>query len=170
MKHITTRVLTTLSAEAQATPRRRKNFNLHEGPEAAVQRFCNAIEPDSYIRPHRHPEANKWELLVALRGSTTLLTFDGEGRVAERVELQAGGDVMAVELAPGTWHTLVGRAPGSVLLEIKEGPYIPAAANDFATWAPEEGTTGVAAFLEWLRAAQVGSVAPALATTVQSSG
>ncbi len=39
--------------DARASERRRMNFNFHQLEDPA-NRMLNAIEPESYIRPHRH--------------------------------------------------------------------------------------------------------------------
>ena len=54
MKRLTADILIALRAEAAASPRRRKNFNLHASPDDPIQRLCNAFEPGTYVRPHRH--------------------------------------------------------------------------------------------------------------------
>jgi hypothetical protein len=54
---------------------------------------------------------------------------------------------------------LVADTDGAAFLEVKQGPYDPATASEFATWAPAEGDAGAAAFLEWLRKAQPGDIA-----------
>jgi len=56
---------------------------------------------------------------------------------------------------------IVGRILGllilaSVFLEVKQGPYDPATAVEFAPWAPPEGDPAVAQYQQWLRAARVG--------------
>ncbi len=165
MKTLTDSQLHALSAEAAAAPRRRKNLNLHSGTEATVHRFCNAIEPDSYVRPHRHPEAGKWELLIALSGAVTVLVFDETGQVQARERLAAGGPVHVLELPPATWHTLVAEQAGTVVFEVKQGPYIPTAAKDFAAWAPAEGEADCQRFLDWFRQATPGMTPPATAAS-----
>ena len=62
-----------LSARAAASPRRRANHNLHPELADPVQRFLNAMEPGTYVRPHRHmaPEP-KWELFVVLDGEVVV--------------------------------------------------------------------------------------------------
>ena len=74
-------VLRALSEEALRRPRRRVNANLH-GMEDRVHRLLNAVEPGSYIRPHRHLDPPRAETLVVVRGALGLVLFDGEGRVA----------------------------------------------------------------------------------------
>jgi hypothetical protein len=43
---------------------------------------------------------------------------------------------------------------------VKQGPYDPATASEFAPWAPAEGEPGVARFLAWARDARAGDRAP----------
>lgn len=156
LKIVDTARLRSLSAQAAASPRRRSNFNLHPELADPVQRFLNAIEPGSYVRPHRHVAPDKWELFVVLSGAVAILVFDDAGRVGERVELAAGGPKLAVEIPPGVWHGLAVLQPGTVLFEFKEGPYSPVDAKDFAPWAPAEGEPGCAALAARLAAAAVG--------------
>lgn len=158
MKIITAADLQRLSAEAVATPRRRKNLNLHFSPDDPVQRLFNALEPGTYVRPHRHVLPAKWELMTVLAGRAALLVFDDDGVVQERIELDATTPV--VELPPAIWHTLAALGPGTVLLEVKPGPYVPAAPEGFAGWAPAEGTDAARALERWFRAAHVGERAP----------
>src|SRR5947207_10566643 len=72
-----------------------------------------------------------------------------------------GTDSMGYETPQGAWHTVVPGAGGGAFLEIKEGPYDPATAAEFAPWAPVEGHASVPKFLEWLRGAQPGDTPPA---------
>ncbi|UCE90685.1 MAG: WbuC family cupin fold metalloprotein [Pseudomonadota bacterium] len=153
-------MLEELSRDAQSRERQRLNFNLHPALDDAVQRLCNAMEPATYVRPHRHPEAGKWELFTVLRGSLVALTFDDEGRVTSRTELSCEGPDYIIEIPGNTWHTLLSNSPGTVAFEVKPGPYLQLSDKDFAAWAPTEGAPEVVGFLEWLRAAKVGSQAP----------
>jgi cupin fold WbuC family metalloprotein len=127
-----------LSREAASSPRLRKNRNLH-AMEDSVHRLFNAIEPGSYIRPHRHLHPPKTETMVVVAGTLGFLSFYGDGRVAERVVLAAGGETFGLDVAPGVWHSFVALAPGTVAFEAKAGPYVPAGERDFAPWAPAEG-------------------------------
>ena len=73
MKLIDSKLLTWLSAQAAANPRLRQNFNIHDSNDEACQRLLNAVEPGSYIRPHRHLTFAKPESFVGLRGRIALL-------------------------------------------------------------------------------------------------
>jgi cupin fold WbuC family metalloprotein len=151
-------LLDELAAQAAATPRARAHYILHASAADPVQRFIVTALRDAYFRPHRHTARS--ELAVVLRGRFDVLTFDERGRVLARHAVGEHSGAMAYETPQGTWHTLVPGAAGGSFLEVKQGPYDPATAADFAAWAPAEGATGVAAFLEWLRAAQPGDTVP----------
>lgn len=160
MKTITQAMLEGLRAEARKSPRRRRNLNLHTRLDDPVQRFFNALEPDTYARPHRHTGADRWELFLLISGAASVLIFDAEGTVTDRVELGANGPTYGVEIPGATWHTVLSREPGTVVLEIKQGPYSPISDKDFAHWAPVEGHPEVPAFVAWYRDAEVGDPPP----------
>lgn len=159
MKVVDAPLLEALAARAAAAPRGRVNHNLHPELGDAVQRFCNAMAPGTYVRPHRHVDPAKWELFVVLRGAFAVLIFDAKGRVEARIELRAGADAVA-EVPPGVWHALVVLEPRTVAFEVKQGPYAAVSDKDFARWAPGEGEAGAAALELWYRTARPGDVAP----------
>ena len=140
-----------LSRAARDSPRRRKNHNFHEAHDA-VHRLLNAIEPGTYIRPHRHLHPDRSETIVALAGRIGLILFDAEGSVLGLRELGDGGDTVDADLPPEAWHTFVALEPGSVFFETKAGPYAPPGEKDLAHWAPPEGSPDSAAFERKLRA------------------
>ncbi len=160
MKLISRSLLTKLSHDAANHPRGRLNLNLHASTEEPVQRMLNALEPDTYVRPHRHTQPPRRELFTVLSGALILLVFDDHGRVQERLELGAQSENLGVELPVGRWHTLIAQLPGTVILEVKQGPYVPLCDDDFASWAPAEGQAGCAGFVDWCRRARPGDTAP----------
>jgi len=149
-------LLDELAAKAAASPRLRAHHNIHATPEDPVQRFLVVAHGDSYFRPHRH--ARRGELALLLRGGVDVLLFDERGCVTARHGVGAGAGHFAYETAPGVWHTLVPASTGCAFLEVKQGPYDPATAVQFAEWAPAEGAASVPAFRAWLRTAQPGDV------------
>lgn len=155
-KIIHSKELHELTQKAAQSERRRTHLNVHETLDASVQRLFIATEPDTYMRPHRHPEAHKWEFLIVLNGEIDLLLFDDAGVLQQRESLSPTA-VRAVEVPPNSWHAYVCQQPGTVVLEIKEGAYIPTAAGDFAPWSPAEGADGAAAYQQWMRDAMPGS-------------
>jgi cupin fold WbuC family metalloprotein len=160
LKAITDARLKELSGAAAALPRRRKNLNLHPLLDDPIQRLFNAMEPGTYVRPHRHDRPEGWELMLAVRGAFAILAFDDAGQVLERVELRAEGGVAAVEIPARTWHALVVMAPGTVMFEVKPGPYSPVDDKDFALWAPPEGAAGTERLVAWYESAQPGERPP----------
>jgi len=151
VKKIDTTLIDSCLKDARRSPRRRSHFNLHETLEAPVQRLCIALTEGTYVRPHRHPQPNKWELLIAVSGTSCLVTFDDEGNVKDHFTIDPSGPLTAVELPPNTWHTLFPKEQESVVLEIKEGPYTPNKPEYFADWAPEEGSEQANTYLQDLQ-------------------
>lgn len=132
MKALTPTQLDELSRQAQASPRRRANANLHQELADPIQRLAIAMEPDTYVRPHRHPHT--WELLYPLRGRFLVLHFDDAGRVTQRTVL--GEDCAVLENPAGTWHAVLSLDVGGIIFEVKHGPYTPIADADYAPWSP----------------------------------
>jgi cupin fold WbuC family metalloprotein len=145
-------LLDDLTARAERSPRRRAHRNVHATYADPVQRLFNAVCVDSYIRPHRHLLDPKHELLMAVRGRFGLILFNDDGGVTGTLVLSASGNGSpAAELAPEQWHTAVALEPGSILFEIKPGPFDPLLAKEPAPWSPEEATPEAAAYHARLR-------------------
>ncbi len=142
-----------LAAAAAASPRKRKNHNVHSSSSETVQRFFNAIQPGSYIRPHRH--VSNWEFVLVVKGSVDLIRFDAAGGIINRTSLGPDKGETGYELEPGAWHSWVCTEADTVTLEIKPGPYDPTSAAEFAAWAPAEGDGGVPAFLDRMAAPEI---------------
>lgn len=155
MKLISSALLDELTAKAAASPRRRAHYNLHSSSSDPVQRFVVVAHSDSYFRPHRH--LTKSELCTVLRGRFEVVVFDAAGTITARDVVGEGSLNLAFELPAQTWHTLLPLTDGAAFVEVKEGPYDPATAADFATWAPTEGDSATPEFQRWLRTAPVGA-------------
>lgn len=151
MKVFSVDFLNKLTAQAQSSPRKRQHRNIHESYAEQCQRLFNAIEPGSYIRPHRHSADPRDELLIAVRGLMALVTFDEQGMVTGVIRFGAGrnGDDSSVgaEVSANTWHTVIALESGCVLLEVKAGPFDPNQPKDLAPWAPDEGTVAANDYL-----------------------
>lgn len=156
MKLFADSILDELTSKASSSPRRRAHLNIHTSAADPVQRFFVVAQRDSYFRPHKH--LTKAELAIALRGRFDILTFDDEGTVVDRYGIGEGTGHFAYEATEGTWHTLMALTDGCAFLEVKQGPYDPAVAVDFAPWAPAEGDEAVGRYQRWLRDAEPGSI------------
>jgi cupin fold WbuC family metalloprotein len=142
-------LLDELAARAAASPRRRAHLNVHADAADLVQRFFVAVDRDSYIRPHRH--LAKSELALVVRGAFDVIVFDERGGITGRETIGAGTPLLGFEMPRAAWHTLLAREDGSIFLEIKEGPYDPASASEFAPWSPAEGDPEAQHFMRRLR-------------------
>ena len=122
-------ILDKLTAEAKASPRLRMNLDLRNGDGDQSQRMLNAIEPGSPLPIHRHQ--NTSETVVCLRGRLVWEFYDELERICtERIELSPNGQVVALNVPAGQWHTVHALESGSVILEVKDGPYEPIGPQD----------------------------------------
>lgn len=126
---ITQALLDKLTAEAKASPRLRMNYDLRNSDVDKSQRMLNAIEPGSPMPIHRHRHTS--ETVVCLRGRLIWEYYDElERQCTEAIELAPGGQVVALNVPAGQWHTVRAIESGSVILEMKEGPYEPLGPED----------------------------------------
>lgn len=93
---------------------------------------------------------------MVLKGALDILIFDESGLLTDRIRVGMDGPVLAYELPSNTYHTLVPQADESVFFEVKQGPYDPQAAAEYAHWAPAEGTPEAEVFALRLRHLEVG--------------
>ena len=152
MKSISRTSLDTLVQQAQQSPRRRANLNLHDSLDATIQRLAIAMEPDTVILPHRHPQT--FELLMPLRGRFVVLHFDDAGTVTQRAVL--GEDCAVIEYPASTWHAVLSLDSGGVIFEVKQGPYMPIGQVDTAPWSRTESAEEAQKLLAWYGRAEVG--------------
>lgn len=150
MKLIDQKLLNRLSEQADSSERKRQNLNYHFGDSDVLQRMLNAFEPGTYVRPHKHEDPPKREVFILLRGRLLMLFFDDKGAVIHRQMLDQKAGKFAVEIAPGEWHMAISLERGTVVYEVKDGPYDPANDKQFASWAPEEGAPDANVWLEKL--------------------
>ena len=146
-----------LSQQAEQAIRNRQHKNIHQHYNDPCQRLFNAIGVASYIRPHRHLIDPKDECLIAVRGLMSLVLFDDIGQVqqvirfgAQTTESQEAIGV-GINLPAGVWHTVIAEVPGSILFEVKSGPFNPEQAKEYAAWAPAENTPDAVEYLMELK-------------------
>ena len=116
-------LLDKLTAQAKESPRLRMNLDLRNSAEDSSQRMLNAIEPGSVVPIHRHQKTS--ETVVVLRGRVVEEYYSSEGAVEANFDLAAGGPICALNIPAGQWHTLRALESGTVILEMKDGPYEP---------------------------------------------
>ena len=81
MKIIDEVLLNSVSAQANASPRLRKNYNFHQSLDDKCHRFLNAVEPGTVVPIHRHP--TKDESFVILRGKVRVTTHNDDGSIID---------------------------------------------------------------------------------------
>src|SRR5262245_65490596 len=86
-------------------------------------------------------------------GVADVLAFAPDGTLTARHRLDPEAPV--IQIPVGTWHAAVALQPGTIVMEIKPGPY---RANEFADWTPEEITQAAAYLLDRLERQPVGSL------------
>jgi cupin fold WbuC family metalloprotein len=139
-----------VSLKAKAAPRRRINHNFHPFPEDTLQRMLNAMEPDTYIQPHKHENPDKTEVFFCLRGKMLVVEYHDDGSVADFIILDSNSGNFGCEIAPRIYHNIICLESGSVAYEVKDGPYNPLDDKHFAPWAPSENDKDAIEFNEKL--------------------
>ena len=125
---ITQELLDSLTVQAKASPRLRMNMDLRNSPSDGSQRMLNAIEPGSPLPIHRHMQSS--ETVVCLRGHLREVFYNDAGEVTEVIDLQPGGDCVALCIPIGQWHGVEVLESGTVILECKDGAYEPLGEED----------------------------------------
>ncbi len=157
VENFTSEFLNALTHDAEQTNRQRQHKNIHHHYNDPCQRLFNAIGINSYIRPHRHSIDPKDECLIAVRGRMVLLVFDDVGSVQQVIRFGAQANEaqqaigVGVNLPAGVWHTVIAEVPGSILFEVKSGPFNPEQAKEWAAWAPAESTPEATEYLRFLK-------------------
>ncbi|MBF0289600.1 MAG: WbuC family cupin fold metalloprotein [SAR324 cluster bacterium] len=150
IQYINRDLLSALAEQAIHSERRRLNHNFHQ-PEDLVNRMLNAIEPDSYVRPHRHKSPPKEETFIILQGKGAILIFEEDGSICEVFPLDPTESKWGVDIPAGAYHTVVSLVTETIYFEVKAGPYVPITDKDFAPWAPPEKTAEAMDYLKQLR-------------------
>ncbi len=150
LKIVSQKSLSELSQKAIHSPRKRLNFNFHDDLADPINRMLNAFEPGTYIQPHKHENPIKREVFIALRGSLVVVFFNDSGNPVDFVLLDPLKGNHAVEVPQGVWHSVFWLETGTVVYEVKDGPYVQISDKNFASWAPKEGEPGCDEYLRKL--------------------
>ena len=122
MKIIDNTLINKVVEEAKASPRLRMNYNFHQSLEDKCHRFLNALEMGTQVAVHHH--VTKDETFVLLRGKVRVTTYHDDGSVWESVVLSQEEGRVGVDIPKNTWHGLECLESGSVIFEVKEGPFV----------------------------------------------
>ena len=108
--------------EAKASPRLRMNYNFHTDLGDKCQRLLNALEPGTIMPIHHHKVDEMW---MILQGKLKVTIHNDKGDVIEDHILSPKERQYGVQIPANTWHSLECLESGTVIFEVKEGPYIP---------------------------------------------
>ena len=70
-----------------------------------------------------HQKVDK--MFVVLRERVNVTIHNDKGKVIQYVELSPFCGNYAVNIKAGEWHSLTCEEPDTVIMEVKEGPYVP---------------------------------------------
>ena len=123
MKIIDKELLDEITRQAKESPRLRMNYNLHDNLDAKAQKLLNALEPGTILPIHRHP--NTTETYLLLRGKLNVILYNDKKEVLETMHLDTANGNYGLDIPAGQWHSVEVLESGTVILEVKDGPYIP---------------------------------------------
>lgn len=121
-------LLDQVTEQAKSSERLRMNYNLHDSLDAKAQRLLNALEPGTVLPVHRHRYTA--ETYIVLRGSIIVIFYDDNKIPVEQHLISPKQGVYGVHIPAGQWHTLEVKESGTVIFEVKDGPYAPLGEED----------------------------------------
>ena len=122
MKIIDEKLIGGVIEEAKKSPRLRKNYNFHQSLGDKCHRFLNALEVGTEVPVHHH--ATKDETFIILKGRIRVNTYNDEGEILESIVLSQEEGRIGVDIPKNTWHNVECLESGSVIFEVKEGPFV----------------------------------------------
>lgn len=144
---LTLTMVTELLNLSRQSPRRRMAQRIHKDLDAGTHRMFNALQPGTYITPHRHANPAKEETIMVVSGSVLFIRFTDTGEIESQTLLQPGTEIFGIDVAPHVYHTFIALKPDTLIFEVKDGPYEAASDKDIPDWAPREGTEEAEAYL-----------------------
>ena len=121
-------LLDKVTQQAKASNRLRMNYNLHNSLDAKAQRLLNALEPGTLLPVHRHRHTA--ETYIVLRGAIKVLFYDENKMLTDEFMVSPQEGSYGVHIPAGQWHTLEVLESGTVIFEVKDGPYMPLGPED----------------------------------------
>lgn len=125
---------------SRESPRKRVIQRVHKGDDAGVHKMFNALQPGTYVPPHRHMDPAKTETVLVISGALLYVEFDKMGVMTKHTLVQPGTEIFGIDVLPHIYHTFVALKPDTLIFEVKDGPYDRETDKDIPDWAPAEGT------------------------------
>lgn len=126
-----TLLLDTITEQAKESPRLRMNYNLHDSLEAKAQRLFNALEPGTVLPIHRHRHTAETYILV--RGKMKVEYYNQNKELTDTEILDPAEGKYGLHVPAGQWHTVIPLESGTMVFEVKDGPYMPFQPEDVLT-------------------------------------
>lgn len=136
---------------SRESERKRMILPIHRRQEAEVQRLVNFLQPETYIRPHKHPLNHATESIILLKGSIRFFTFDDDGEVLTEQVVSSTPIPGVLDMEPNVWHSFLVLEKDTILFECKKGPYNAETDKKFAEWSPSEGDQIVENWMQRLK-------------------
>lgn len=128
MEIINQELLTQTTQSAKESPRLRMNHNFHKSLDSKAQRLLNGLEPGTVLPIHRHQHTS--ETYILIKGSLKLLLYAENRELISATEINPKNGVYGVDIPAGQWHTIEVLESGTVIFEVKDGPYKPLSEED----------------------------------------
>ena len=112
-----------ITQQAKENPRRRMNYNLHERLDAKAQRLFNAVEPGTVFPIHRHTHSSETQFVM--RGHAIVKIYNDQKDLIGTYDLNPKEGRYGCHIDKEVWHTLDVKESGTIIFEVKDGPYIP---------------------------------------------
>ena len=128
MKIIDSQLLATVTEQAKDSPRLRMNYNFHQSMDSKSQRLLNALEMGTELPIHRHQHTA--ETYILLQGSIKVLFYNERKELIDATVLNPLEGKFGVDIPAGQFHTIEILENGSVIFEVKDGPYTPLEEKD----------------------------------------
>lgn len=122
MKIIDEQLISEVVEQARKSPRLRMNYNFHQSLSDKCHRFLNALERGTQIPVHHH--VTKDETFIILKGKVRVNTYNDNGEIIDSIVLSSDSGRYGVDIPKNTWHGLECLESGSVIFEVKEGPFV----------------------------------------------
>ncbi len=122
MKIIDEQLIDKVVEKAKKSPRLRMNYNFHQSLNDKCHRFLNALEIGTQIPVHHH--VTKDETFIILKGKVRVNTYNDNGEIIDSIVLSSESGRYGVDIPKNTWHGLECLESGSVIFEVKEGPFV----------------------------------------------
>ena len=121
MIKINSELINSTIRNAEKSERKREVHLFHQDKNDTVQRFINAIEPESAVEPHYHEST--FETFIAIKGKVEISTYNPRMQAEETVIISPCSETVGVEIPPKIIHSFRSLEKGSVVYIVMRGPY-----------------------------------------------